>query len=59
MGIDSRVRYSYGGSVVALAFLWLSMTPSLLPRDALFQGVVSGASAFASASELSDSERDG
>lgn len=45
MDIDSRVRYSYGGSLFALAFLWLSMTPSLLPRDALFQGVVSGASA--------------
>lgn len=29
----------------ALVFLWLSATPSLLPREALFQGAVSGASA--------------
>ena len=27
----------------ALVFLWLSMTPSLLPRGPLFQGLVSGA----------------
>ncbi|MGV9712008.1 alpha/beta hydrolase [Gordonia sp. NPDC003424] len=38
-------RYSFAGMVMALVFLWLSMTPSLLPRDALFQGLVSGASA--------------
>ncbi|UAK39239.1 alpha/beta-hydrolase family protein [Gordonia bronchialis] len=30
---------------LALVFLWLSATPSLLPREALFQGAVSGASA--------------
>ena len=29
----------------ALVFLWLSFTPSLLPRGPLFQGLVSGASA--------------
>lgn len=38
-------RFSCVGLAVALVFLWLSMTPSLLPRGALFQGVVSGASA--------------
>ncbi|ATD71169.1 MULTISPECIES: alpha/beta hydrolase [Gordonia] len=38
-------RFSCVGLSVALVFLWLSMTPSLLPRGALFQGVVSGASA--------------
>ncbi|WP_419221646.1 alpha/beta hydrolase [Gordonia sp. CPCC 206044] len=40
-----RHRYAFAGMSVALVFLWFSMTPSLLPRDALFQGVVSGASA--------------
>ncbi|WP_420714118.1 alpha/beta hydrolase [Gordonia sp. SL306] len=40
-----RERYAFTGMVVALAFVWLSMTPSLLPRGALFQGLVSGASA--------------
>lgn len=34
---------SYPGAVVAVAFLWLSLTPSLLPRGPLFQGIVSGA----------------
>ncbi|MCK8614224.1 alpha/beta hydrolase [Gordonia sp. C13] len=38
-------RFSCVGLSVALVFLWLSMTPSLLPRGALFQGMVSGASA--------------
>ncbi|HEY9313300.1 alpha/beta hydrolase [Williamsia sp.] len=38
-------RYAYAGMVFALVFLWLSLTPSLLPRDALFQGLVSGGSA--------------
>ncbi|WP_068276966.1 alpha/beta hydrolase [Aldersonia kunmingensis] len=38
-------RYAFGGLIVALIFLWLSATPSLLPRDPLFQGLVSGASA--------------
>src|ERR1700722_13935918 len=31
------------GTAVGLVFLWLSMTPSLLPRGPLFQGIVSGA----------------
>ena len=38
-------RYAYAGMVVALVFLWFSLTPSLLPRGPLFQGVVSGGSA--------------
>ena len=40
-----RRRYSFVGMTLALVFLWLSATPSLLPREALFQGAVSGASA--------------
>jgi uncharacterized membrane protein len=36
-------RYTFTGTAFGLIFLWLSMTPSLLPRDALFQGIVSGA----------------
>jgi len=36
-------RYTYTGTAVGLAFLLLSMTPSLLPRGPLFQGIVSGA----------------
>jgi uncharacterized membrane protein len=36
-------HYTYTGSAVGLVFLWLSMTPSLLPRGPLFQGLVSGA----------------
>ncbi len=31
------------GTAVGLVFVWLSMTPSLLPRGPLFQGIVSGA----------------
>src|ERR1700755_1808020 len=31
------------GTAVGLVFLWLSMTPSLLPRGPLFQAIVSGA----------------
>ncbi|MFW0796892.1 alpha/beta-hydrolase family protein [Gordonia sp. CPCC 205515] len=38
-------RYAFAGMVTALVFFWLSMTPSLLPRGGLFQGVVGGASA--------------
>ncbi|WP_372435984.1 alpha/beta hydrolase [Williamsia soli] len=38
-------RYAYAGMVAAVVFLWLSLTPSLLPRGPLFQGVVSGGSA--------------
>lgn len=37
-------RYTFTGTAVGLLFLWLSMTPSLLPRGPLFQGLVSGAS---------------
>jgi len=37
-------RYTFTGTAVGLVFLWLSMTPSLLPRGPLFQGLVSGAS---------------
>ncbi|MFR4188558.1 MAG: alpha/beta-hydrolase N-terminal domain-containing protein, partial [Corynebacterium variabile] len=40
-----RLRLSYTGSVVATVLLLLSMTPSLLPRGPLFQGVVSAACA--------------
>jgi uncharacterized membrane protein len=36
-------HYTFTGTAVGLAFLWLSMTPSLLPRGPLFQGLVSGA----------------
>jgi uncharacterized membrane protein len=36
-------HYTYTGTVFALVFLWLSLTPSLLPRGPLFQGLVSGA----------------
>jgi uncharacterized membrane protein len=37
-------RYTFTGTAAGLLFLWLSMTPSLLPRGPLFQGLVSGAS---------------
>ncbi|HVQ49502.1 MAG TPA: alpha/beta-hydrolase family protein [Mycobacterium sp.] len=36
-------RYTFTGTAVGLVFLWLSMTPSLLPRGPLFQAIVSGA----------------
>ncbi|MET0699270.1 MAG: alpha/beta-hydrolase family protein [Mycobacterium sp.] len=36
-------RYTFFGTTVGLLFLFLSMTPSLLPRGPLFQGLVSGA----------------
>ncbi len=36
-------RYTFTGTAVGMIFLWLSMTPSLLPRGPLFQGIVSGA----------------
>lgn len=40
-----RPRPLHGGGVVAgVAFAMLAMTPSLLPRDWLFQGLVSGVS---------------
>jgi uncharacterized membrane protein len=37
-------RYTFTGTSVGLIFIWFSMTPSLLPRTALFQGLVSGVS---------------
>ena len=36
-------RYTFTGTAVGLVFLWLSLTPSLLPRGPLFQGLVSAA----------------
>jgi uncharacterized membrane protein len=38
-------RYSLPGAWLALAFAVLSFTPSLLPRDAAFQGAVTGLTA--------------
>ncbi|MDV3124183.1 alpha/beta-hydrolase family protein [Mycobacterium sp. 21AC1] len=35
-------HYTFFGTAVGLVFLWSSMTPSLLPRGPLFQGLVSG-----------------
>ena len=35
-------HYTFTGSAVGLVFVWLSLTPSLLPRGPLFQGLVSG-----------------
>ena len=37
-------HYTFTGTAVGLVFLWFSMTPSLLPRGPLFQGLVSGIS---------------
>jgi uncharacterized membrane protein len=36
-------HYTFFGTAVGLMFVWLSLTPSLLPRGPLFQGLVSGA----------------
>ena len=36
------LRFSGPGLVVAALFFALSLEPSLLPREALFQGIVSG-----------------
>jgi uncharacterized membrane protein len=36
-------HYTFTGTAVGLVFLWFSLTPSLLPRGPLFQGIVSGA----------------
>lgn len=36
-------HYTFTGTALGLVFLWLSLTPSLLPRGPLFQGLVSGA----------------
>lgn len=38
-------RYAFSGMAVALVLVLLSLTPSLLPRGPLFQGVVSGGAA--------------
>jgi uncharacterized membrane protein len=35
-------HYTFFGTAGGLVFIWLSMTPSLLPRGPLFQGLVSG-----------------
>ncbi|OBJ50571.1 alpha/beta-hydrolase family protein [Mycobacterium sp. 1423905.2] len=37
-------HYTFFGTAVALVFVWLSLTPSLLPRGPLYQGLVSGCS---------------
>jgi uncharacterized membrane protein len=37
-------HYTFTGTAFGLVFLWFSMTPSLLPRGPLFQGLVSGLS---------------
>src|ERR1700755_2743823 len=37
-------HYTFPGTGVGLVFIWFSLTPSLLPRGPLFQGVVSGCS---------------
>lgn len=43
-GRDWWVRhYTFFGTAVGLVFIWFSMTPSLLPRGPLFQGILSGA----------------
>lgn len=36
-------HYTFFGTALGLVFIWLSLTPSLLPRGPLFQGIVSGA----------------
>ena len=35
-------HYTFFGTAVGLVFIWLSLTPSLLPRGPLFQALVSG-----------------
>ncbi len=35
-------HYTFTGTAFGLVFVWFSMTPSLLPRGPLFQGLVSG-----------------
>ncbi|MDT5020826.1 MAG: hypothetical protein QOI33_1350, partial [Mycobacterium sp.] len=35
-------HYTFTGTAFGLVFIWFSMTPSLLPRGPLFQGLVSG-----------------
>lgn len=41
-GVRSRCRYTLPGLWVALAFACLSFTPSLLPRPAFFQALITG-----------------
>jgi uncharacterized membrane protein len=36
-------HYTFFGTAGGLVMIWLSLTPSLLPRGPLFQGIVSGA----------------
>jgi uncharacterized membrane protein len=36
-------HYTFFGTAVGLVFIWLSLSPSLLPRGPLFQALVSGA----------------
>lgn len=36
-------HYTFVGTAAGLVMIWLSLTPSLLPRGPLFQGIVSGA----------------
>lgn len=36
-------HYTFFGTAVGLVFIWFSLTPSLLPRGPMFQGIVSGA----------------
>jgi len=38
-------HYPFGGLAFALAFLWFSMTPTLLPRGPVFQALISALSA--------------
>ncbi|MFD3592403.1 alpha/beta hydrolase [Nocardia sp. NPDC058640] len=45
MSESPRRGLSFGGVVGVLVLTWLSLTPSLLPRGPLFQGVVTGAAA--------------
>ncbi|HEX7322788.1 MAG TPA: alpha/beta-hydrolase N-terminal domain-containing protein, partial [Mycobacterium sp.] len=35
-------HYTFTGTATGLVFIWLSMTPSLLPRGPLYQGLVTG-----------------
>lgn len=45
VGVRSRLRYALPGLWVALVFALLSFTPSLLPRPAFFQGLITGVDA--------------
>ncbi|AHH14867.1 putative membrane protein [Nocardia nova SH22a] len=44
-GSRERPGSSFTGAVLAVVMVWLSLTPSLLPRGQLFQGLVTGAAA--------------